>query len=119
LIGKRFSKNSKKKWFRRVETNVKCLRRLILDHLLAVEPCGLQAKKQDFQKSTVKSKFSFSGPNLFFLFLSHYEAYAMYRTSPAMMGGSEKLRCGCENFGISNWKWKFLHLYSPLVDWLN
>jgi hypothetical protein len=31
-------------------------RRLIFDHLLAVNPCGLQAKKEDFQKTTVKSR---------------------------------------------------------------
>jgi hypothetical protein len=39
LIGKRLSKNSKRKWFRRVETG------LFFDHLLAMNPCGLQAKK--------------------------------------------------------------------------
>jgi hypothetical protein len=55
-LGKRFSKNSKRKWFRRVETIIKCSRRLIFDHLLAVNPCGLQAKKEDFQSPTVKSR---------------------------------------------------------------
>jgi hypothetical protein len=37
---KKKSKNSKRKWFRRVETILKCSRRLIFDHLLAVNSCG-------------------------------------------------------------------------------
>jgi hypothetical protein len=44
LIGKRFSKNYKRKWFKRVQTIIKCSRRLIFDHLLAVNLCRLQAK---------------------------------------------------------------------------
>jgi hypothetical protein len=45
LIGKRYSKNSKIKWFKRVETIMKCSTRLIFDHLQTVNPCGLQTKK--------------------------------------------------------------------------
>jgi hypothetical protein len=56
LIGKRFSKNSKRKWFRRIETIVKFSKRLISGHLLAVNPCGIQAKKEAFQRPTVKSR---------------------------------------------------------------
>jgi hypothetical protein len=56
LIRKRFSENSKRKWFRRVETIIKCPRKLIFDYLLAVNPCGLQAKKLDFQRPTVDFK---------------------------------------------------------------
>jgi hypothetical protein len=54
LIGKRFSKNSKRNWFRKVEIIIKW--GLIFDHLLAVNTCGLQAKKKDFQRLTVKSR---------------------------------------------------------------
>jgi hypothetical protein len=42
LIGKTFYKNSKRKWFRKVETIGKCQRRMNFDHLLAVNPYGLQ-----------------------------------------------------------------------------
>jgi hypothetical protein len=44
LIEKRIYKNSKRKWFRKVETIRKCPGRTNFD-LLAVNPCGLQAKK--------------------------------------------------------------------------
>jgi hypothetical protein len=48
FIEKRFYKNSKRNWFRKVETMGnygKCPGRTNFDHLLAVNPCGLQAKK--------------------------------------------------------------------------
>jgi hypothetical protein len=45
MIENRFYKNSKRKWFRKVETIIKCPGRMNFDHMLAVNPCGLQAKK--------------------------------------------------------------------------
>jgi hypothetical protein len=45
LIEKRFYKNSKSKWFRKVEIKRKCPGKMNFDHMQAVNPCGLQAKK--------------------------------------------------------------------------
>jgi hypothetical protein len=68
-----FFKNSKITWLTKVWTNKKwpeMPETLISEHLVAVNPCGLQAKKPDFHVSTVKSRnnqiwiFLFEGFNL-------------------------------------------------------
>jgi hypothetical protein len=92
LIGKRFSKNSKRKWFRRVETIIKCARRLIFDDLLAVNPCGLQksGEKVRFSKTHCEVQkqpnldFSFRGINPSPLLISnlHMKALGLYPWPP-------------------------------------
>jgi hypothetical protein len=49
----------------RLEINMQCSRRLIFDHLLAVNPCGIQVKNENFHRPTVKSQRQ---PNLDFSF---------------------------------------------------
>jgi hypothetical protein len=51
-----FFKNSKRTWLGKASTNKKWPETLISEHLVAVNPCGLQAKKPDFHVSTVKSR---------------------------------------------------------------
>jgi hypothetical protein len=53
LIEKRFYKNSKRKWFRKVETTGKCPGRTNFDHLLAVNPFRewTTGEKEGFSKA--------------------------------------------------------------------
>jgi hypothetical protein len=67
LIGKRFPNNSKRKSFRSVETIIKCSMRLIFDHLLAVNPCGLWTTGEKVGFSKAHSEV-LKQPNLKFSF---------------------------------------------------
>jgi hypothetical protein len=51
-----FFKNSKRTWLKKARTNKKWPETLISEHLVAVNPCGPQAKKSEFHVSTVKSR---------------------------------------------------------------
>ena len=65
-----FFKNSKRIWFKKVETNIKWPEMLRFEQLVAMNPCELQVKKSNFHRPTVKSKinqisfFLFEGFNL-------------------------------------------------------
>ena len=70
LIKINFFQNSKRTWFWKVWTNRKWPNVKTFEYLLAVNPCGLQAKNSNFHRPTVKSrngqiwKFLFEGFDL-------------------------------------------------------